>query len=79
MVPLRQNTLGYNLTRLRSVDKSGFDGEFEFGGRSTWYCHTHEDTHQSILVYLDGALRHRIIYKVLETEIIVTILAKRRK
>ncbi len=54
MVPLRQNTLGYNRTRLRSVDKS-------------------------VLVYLDGALRHRIIYKVLETEIIVTILAKRRK
>ena len=57
IVPLRRNSLSYDRTRLQSVDKSGFDGVFEFGGRPIWYYQTHEDTHHRILVYLDGALR----------------------
>jgi len=57
IVPLRRNSLSYDRTRLNSVDKSGFDGVFEFGGRPIWYYETHEDTHHRILVYLDGELR----------------------
>lgn len=57
IVPLRRNNQMYDRTPLKSADKSGFDGAFQFSDRPIWHYSQNDGQGHVLSVFLDGALR----------------------
>ena len=57
IVPLRRNNQTYDRAPLRSADKSGFEGAFQFSDRPIWHYHQDDGQGHGLFVYLDGVLR----------------------
>ena len=57
IVPLRRNNGMIDRTKLKTGDRSSFDGHFLFRDRVIWY-YSYQRNNRTILVYLDSDLRN---------------------
>jgi len=59
IIPLPRNTSLIDYQKIKSGDKSLFDGHFQYEGRYIWYYTTAVDEKKSVTVFLDDELRNR--------------------